>query len=42
MIERCDKCGKILSIENGEDFFVETDNGSLLLCETHWIEYEKK
>lgn len=42
MVEKCDKCGEILSIEKSEDFFVETKNGSLVLCETHWIEFEKK
>ncbi|MEK4149997.1 hypothetical protein NST02_23420 [Robertmurraya sp. FSL W8-0741] len=42
MDEKCDKCGEILSIEKGEDFFIETKNGSLVLCEKHWIEYEEK
>lgn len=42
MVEKCDICGQTLNLNEGEDFFVETQDGSLVLCETHWIEYEKK
>ncbi|QIW89276.1 hypothetical protein Gp_2 [Bacillus phage vB_Bacillus_1020A] len=42
MTETCDKCGKSLSIEKSEDFFVETKDGSFIFCETHYLEFEKK
>jgi len=40
-IEHCDVCKKALNINKGEDFFVETENGSLVFCEVHWIDYER-
>ena len=40
--ETCDVCGKQLSINNSEDFFVEDEEGSHVFCEKHWLEYSEK
>lgn len=37
----CNVCRKELSIKNGDDFFIETDDSSYVLCEEHWLDFEK-
>lgn len=40
--ETCDVCGKQLSINNSEDFFVEDTEGSHVFCEKHWLDYSNQ
>lgn len=34
--ECCDVCGKLLDMNKGKDFFVESASGSNVYCEKHW------
>lgn len=38
-LEICDKCGKLLSKRDCEDFFVEDEDGEHVYCEEHYEEW---